>query len=158
VKFFGILVLISAAIGYWVHEQRAQKAAAGGDAIKVTAAGVWQPYTPGPGSGPAPRKARVTGLRLISTPTTFQAQVQTSALDAFIRRVETEASDVLRAARQGTVRVHVTTGPKYQTVQVQAQGIDGAMLQALHGRLMAMERLRVKSSDVAFELQLAVAP
>jgi hypothetical protein len=152
VKLLGILVLISAVAGYWVHQQRAQKAAAGTGAIEVSAAGVWQPYTPRPGAAPEPRKARVTGVRLISTPATFQAQVQTAALEVFIRRVEEQASDVLRPAKQGSVRVHVTTGPTYQTVQVQAQGVEGVLLQMLH------ERLMVKSSDVAFELQIAIAP
>ena len=48
--------------------------------------------------------------------------------------------------------------PGRHTVQVQAQGIDGPQLEALHARLMSLERLAVKSSDVAFELQLTVAP
>ena len=43
-------------------------------------------------------------------------------------------------------------------MNVQAQGIDGPRLQALHRSLMAMERLKVKSGDVDFELRLAIAP
>jgi hypothetical protein len=155
VRIFAILILIAAALGWWVHDQRSQKSAA---AAKPALAAGFQPYLPA-SAAPSPRKAQVTGMRLITPAPEFQQQVATPALDRFVRQIEQLSADVLRPAKPGIVRIHFTTGLKYQTVNVQAQGgIDGALLQALHARLMSIERLKVKSSDVAFELQLTVSP
>jgi hypothetical protein len=158
VRIFAIIVVIAAAFGWWFHDQRSKKEqaaqAAQASAKAVTAAG-FQPYA---GKAGAPRKAQVTGMRLITPAPEFQQQVATATLDLFIRDVEQQSADVLRTAKAGTVRIHFTTGLKYQTVQVQAQGLDRSQLQALHARMMSLERLKVKSSDVAFELQLTVAP
>lgn len=154
-RIFGIVVLALAALGFWVHQQRAQKAAAG---PVVTQAGIWQPFTPPSGDARGPRKVRVTGVRLVSPAATFEAQVGKDALERYIERVEAQAADSLAGAAQGTVLVQYSAGARYQSVHVQSQGIDGARLQALHAGLMAMERLKVKAGDVDFELRLAVSP
>ena len=154
-RILGILVTIAVALGWWVHDQRSQRAAA---AAKPALAAGFQPYVPVSPAAP-PRKAQVTGMRLITPAPEFQQQVATPALERFVRQIEQLSADVLRPAKPGIVRIHFTTGLRYQTVNVQAQGaIDGALLQALHARLMSIERLKVKSSDVAFELQLTVSP
>ena len=156
-RILGIIVLMAAALGWWVHQQRAGKPQSAATRPAVVAG--FQPYTPAHGAHSGPQKAHVAGMRLITPAPEFQQQVATSALDAFIRQVEVQSADVLRLAKPGNVRILFTSGLKYQTVQVQSQdgNIEGALLQALHSRLMSLERLRVKSSDVAFELQLTVA-
>lgn len=153
-RIFGIVVLALAALGFWVHEQRGQNA---GSVPAVAQAGIWQPFTP-PSGAQGRRKVRVTGVRLVSPAGTFETQVGRDALERYIERVEAQAAESLAGAPQGTVLVQYSAGAKYQSVNVQSQGVDGQRLQALHASLMAMPRLKVKSGDVDFELRLAVSP
>ncbi|MEW6690798.1 MAG: hypothetical protein AB1452_17100 [Pseudomonadota bacterium] len=154
-RIFGIVVLALAALGFWVHEQRAQKA---GSVPAVTQAGIWQPFTPANAAARGARRVRVTGVRLVSPAATFEYQVGKDALEGYIERVEAQAAESLAGAAKGTVLVQYSAGRKYQSVNVQSQGVDGRRLQALHASLMAMERLKVKAGDVDFELRLAVSP
>lgn len=154
-RIFGIVVLALAALGFWVHEQRGQKAAAG---PAIAQAGIWQPFTPPGGAARSRSKVRVTGIRLVSPAGTFETQVGRDALERYIERVEAQATESLAGAAKGTVLVQYSAGARYQSVNVQSQGVDGRRLQALHASLMAMERLKVKAGDVDFELRLAVSP
>jgi hypothetical protein len=154
-RIFGIVVLALAALGFWVHEQRAQKAA---NVPAVTQAGIWQPFAPANAAARGALKVRVTGIRLVSPAGAFEAQVGREAFERYIERVEAQAAESLAGAAKGTVLVQYSAGAKYQSVNVQAQGVDGPRLRALHSSLMRMERLKVKAGDVDFELRLAVSP
>ena len=156
-----IVVVLLVALGavYWFHIRPGSAPAQASSATPQAAAGDWYEYLPKGGLANTAAKVQLTSVRLRGLPETFLAQVGAPSLDGYIRRVERQALETLSAPRPSTVQVKFISGPRQLDVVLKSHGsIDRPLLELFHSRLMSMDRLRAKSSDVTFEIQLAVSP
>ena len=131
------------------------------DGRTYIAPGGWQTYKPQGGSAkPATQqKARLDGIRLLSSQSDFESSVGTQALANYIREIEKHAASIFGLSKSGTVLVQVNSTPQSQDIKLASQGeIDQVLMQTFYKELMNMERLNVRNKAVAFKVQFAIAP